>query len=119
MAVSDAWRKLGGQRRTLARLVYQRDRATPGYICPVCRQPIDWTRPFRDPLTGAVDPLSKSVDHGEELQDGGSLTDLDNLWSAHFGCNSRKGAARRHQREARARRVSNAAAPIMIDPHTI
>jgi 5-methylcytosine-specific restriction endonuclease McrA len=103
------WRNLGGRRRTLARQVYARDRATPGYTCR-CGQPIDWDLEWPH-------PQSRSVDHEQELQDGGSLTDLDNLWSAHLGCNSSKGAARRHARvrQDRARTVST----ISIDPRTL
>lgn len=122
--MSDAWRKLGGRRRTLARMVYQRDRATPGYVCPgsrtrPCGQPIDWTLPYKDPETGAVNVWSKSVDHVEETQDGGALTDLDNLWSAHYGCNASKGAARRHEREAQARAVVRVMPEISVDPRSL
>lgn len=118
--MSDAWRNLGGRRRTLARQVYARDRATPGYTCPgsparPCGRPIDWTLEWPD-------PMSRSVDHTEELQDGGSLTDLDNLWTTHLGCNSSKGAARRHERERAVRATRQAAKAVQaiaIDPHTL
>nr|MDT0658043.1 HNH endonuclease [Micromonospora sp. DSM 115978] len=111
-----AWSQLGGRRRTLARLVYQRDRATPGYVCPVCKQAIDWTLPYKD-SDGQVNPWSKSVDHADETQDGGALTDLANLWTAHLGCNSSKGASRRHERAKETRAAQGAV--ICVDVHSI
>lgn len=63
--------------------------------------------------------MSRSVDHEQELQDGGSLTDLDNLWTAHLSCNSSKGAARRHERERAVRAGARALPVIMIDPATL
>lgn len=108
----ERWRNLGGRRRTLARQVYARDRATPGYVCPACGRPIDWSLEWPD-------TMSRTVDHAEELQDGGSLTDLDNLWTAHLGCNSRKGAARRHERERVVRREAEAVVSISIDASTL
>lgn len=63
--------------------------------------------------------MSRSVDHAEELQDGGSLTDLDNLWSAHLGCNSSKGAARRHERERIDKRNAKSVPSIVVDPLTL
>ena len=113
--MSEAWRALGGRRRTLARQVYSRDRSVPGYVCPRCQQPIDWTLPYRD-ADGQVLTQSKSVDHLHETQDGGALTDLDNLASVHLGCNSSKGAERRHEREREAR---PSASVIMVDPATL
>ncbi|MDG4784341.1 HNH endonuclease [Micromonospora sp. WMMD1102] len=107
--MSEAWRALGGRRRTLARQVYARDRATPGYLCH-CGRPIDWTLAWPD-------PMSKSVDHVHETQDGGALTSLDNLATAHLGCNSSKGAQRRREREREQRAAQ--AVVIAIDPRTI
>jgi 5-methylcytosine-specific restriction endonuclease McrA len=63
--------------------------------------------------------MSRTVDHAEELQDGGSLTDLDNLWTAHLGCNSSKGAARRHERERAVKAEARALPLIAIDPATL
>lgn len=114
--MSDAWRALGGRRRTLARQVYARDRATPGYMCPRCAHPIDWRLPYRDPDTGLVNTRSKSVDHVHETQDGGALTDLDNLTTVCLACNSSKGAARRHERERTHRAPT---AYIAIDPQDL
>lgn len=106
--MADAWAALGRKRRTLAQQVYQRDSTTPGYCCPgaptkPCGLPIDWALPYRDPYTGVVNTMSKSVDHVVERQDGGASLDLDNCWSTHLACNSSKGASRRHQREREAR----------------
>lgn len=113
--MSDAWRKLGGKRRTLARLVYQRDRATPGYVCRgapnrACGLPIDWSVEWPD-------PMSKTIDHDVELQDGGAMLDVDNCWTAHLGCNSSKGASRRHERGREQRAAQSAV--IIVDPLTI
>ena len=108
--MSEAWRALGGRRRTLARLVYARDRSTPGYTCH-CGLPIDWTLTWPD-------PMSRTVDHVHETQDGGPLTDLDNLSTAHARCNSSKGIQRRHERE-RGQRTSRTTATIVIDPSTL
>jgi 5-methylcytosine-specific restriction endonuclease McrA len=96
-------------------MVYARDRAIPGYVCPRCQHPIDWTLPYRDDL-GQVLTASKSVDHLHESQDGGALTDLDNLASVHLSCNSSKGAERRHERAREARAVTSV---IAIDPATL
>lgn len=110
--MNEAWTRLGGKRRTLARLVYRRDRATPGYVCPACRQPIDWTVAWPD-------PMARTVDHLHETQDGGSLTDLDNLASVHLRCNSSKGAKRRHEREREQRTDRVRTMVISVDVTTI
>lgn len=101
--MTQEWAALSGRRRTLARQVYHRDRNTPGYLCPgsqahPCGKPIDWDLPYKDPITGRINLYSKSVDHDIELQDGGPLTDLTNLWTTHLTCNLTKGASRRWQR---------------------
>lgn len=85
-------------RLNLSRQVYQRDRATFGYLCPRCGNPIDWELPYKDPETGQVNLWSKSVDHLHEIQDGGSVTDVDNMATTHLRCNSSKGAQRRWDR---------------------
>jgi 5-methylcytosine-specific restriction endonuclease McrA len=107
--VSQAWRDLGGRRRTIARQVYARDKATPGYVCH-CGRPIDW-------MLAWPEPMSRSVDHAHETQDGGPLTDMDNLVTAHLGCNASKGAARRHERAREAR--PSITSTIIIDPATL
>ncbi len=109
-ATDGAWRNLGGQRRTIARLVYARDKGTPGYVCPVCKQGVDWTLTWPD-------PMSRSIDHATELQDGGALTDLDNCWTAHLGCNSSKGATRRQERERQERAAGGTT--IIVDAATL
>jgi 5-methylcytosine-specific restriction endonuclease McrA len=108
--MADAWVALGRRRIALARAVYARDQATPGYVCPgapgrPCGRPIDWSLRFPD-------PMSRSCDHTHELQDGGSLTDLDNLWTAHLRCNASKGARRQHERRREAQIIA-------IDPATL
>lgn len=110
--MSQAWRDLGGKRRTLARQVYLRDSNTPGYLCPRCRRPIDWTLVWPH-------PMSRTVDHVDETQDGGPLAALDNLGAMHLSCNSSKGAARRHQRERDQRRTRRSSTTIIIDPATL
>jgi 5-methylcytosine-specific restriction endonuclease McrA len=122
--MADAWAALGRRRRTLAIQVYQRDSTTHGYTCPgtptkPCGLPIDWDLPYRDPYTGQVNTMSKTVDHAIELQDGGPILDLDNCWSAHLACNSSKGSARRHQREREARQQHTTTAIIVVDLHTL
>ena len=119
--MANAWVDANQQRRNLARRVYARDKADPGYVCPgsvgrPCGRPIDWDLPYKDPDTQQVNLWSKSVDHEIELQDGGELLDLDNAVSVHLTCNSSKGAARRHQREKEERQQIGA---IHIDPATI
>ena len=63
--------------------------------CIRCGQPIDYTLPYLNTLTGRPDPEAKSVDHyphplesprGQELAE-----DLSNLWSAHLKCNQSAG----------------------------
>lgn len=116
--MSRQWVELSGRRRTIARRVYARDRADPDYRCPQCGRPIDWTLPYKDPYTGQVNLDSKTVDHVVEIQDGGHLTDLDNLTTAHLGCNSGKGAARAAERAAE-RRAIGSENVIAVDPMMI
>ena len=113
--MAQAWRDLGSRRFALARQVYVRDSSTPGYTCPRCGRGINWRLPYKND-DGLVNVRSKSVDHVDELQDGGSLADLDNLMSVHLGCNSSKGATRRHERVREAR---SAAMTIAVDPTTL
>ena len=103
--MAQEWRDLGHRRFTLTRQVYARDRNTEDYLCPRCQRPIDWDLPYRDPTTEQVNLLAKSVDHHIEIQDGGSLTNLDNLFTTHLTCNSSKGAARRWQRQRQAQTI--------------
>ena len=58
--------------------IFDRD----GWICQLCFAPIDWRRFGRD-------PLAPSLDHVVLLNSGG-VHSRDNVWAAHFGCNSRK-----------------------------
>lgn len=102
--MSAAWRNLGGKRRTLARLVYERDSN-----CHVCKRWVDQSLQWPH-------PMSRSVDHVHETQDGGPLLDLDNLVMAHLRCNSSKGSKRRHERTRESRRETST---IIIDSATL
>ncbi len=62
----------------LTLVVMERD----GWICQLCREPID-------PELRAPDSRSRSVDHRVPLARGGDHT-MDNCQAAHFGCNARK-----------------------------
>lgn len=103
--MAQEWIDLGTRRFTLSRQTYARDRYTEGYACPKCGRPIDWDLPYKDPATGQVNKWCKSIDHRIEVQDGGSLTDLDNLHTVHLTCNASKGAARRWQRQRQANTI--------------
>jgi 5-methylcytosine-specific restriction endonuclease McrA len=116
--VAKAWVDLGTRRRNIALRVYARDQQDPCYTCPKCGRSIDWGLPYKDPDTGQVNLWSKSIDHIEELQDGGELLDLANCWTAHLTCNASKGATRRHQRQ-REERAAHTPTPLHIDPHTL
>lgn len=99
------WAGQGRRRRTFAKRIIARDRDTPGYTCPKCAQPIDWTLAWPD-------PRSASVDHIIERQDGGPAFDPDNAWSMHLGCNTSKGATRAARRRAEQ-------GTIALDPRTV
>jgi hypothetical protein len=103
------WANHSGRAR-LTHQVYARDQADPYYLCPVCKQPIDWSLPWPH-------PMSRSADHTHELQDGGPIDDVTLMWSAHLHCNASKGATRRHQREREARQAGQQT--IHIDPSTL
>lgn len=60
------------------REVYERD----GWVCQLCRLPID-------PGVAWPDPMSPSVDHRVPLAKGGEHS-MANVQAAHLGCNSRK-----------------------------
>ena len=103
------WANHTGRSR-LAHRVYARDRADPGYLCPICHTPLDWSLPWPH-------PMSRSADHTHELQDGGSISDVDLMCTTHLHCNASKGAARRHERERQAKQVGQQT--IHIDPSTL
>lgn len=71
------WRKLKGE-------VYSRKAP-----CCRCGQPIDYSLPYLDELTGKPDPRSKSVDHFPYPKSTHPhlAEDLANLAAAHLGCN--------------------------------
>lgn len=78
----------GRRWRALVQRVRARDR-----VCYRCRQPIDWSVPYRDPETGEVNPDSGSVDHVVPLSIRPDLAeDLANLAAAHLQCNQAAGA---------------------------
>ena len=58
-------------------------------ICQLCNEPIDPDLPYRDPVTGDINRMSKSIDHIIPVARGGSHS-LDNAQLAHFGCNQSK-----------------------------
>lgn len=60
--------------------------ARDGYVCWLCRELID-------PAFLGPHPLGPSVDHVVPIAAGGTDDD-SNLRPAHYGCNSRRGAAR-------------------------
>lgn len=60
--------------------IYERD----GWTCQLCQQPVDRTLVHPD-------LASPSLDHRVALAAGGPHTE-DNVWTAHLGCNIRKGA---------------------------
>ncbi|MEU3613516.1 HNH endonuclease [Streptomyces sp. NPDC006872] len=82
-AAIDARRRMLVQAATvesfMPRQVYERD----GWLCQLCRLPIDSTIAWPD-------PQSPSIDHVVPLAKGGEHS-MTNVQAAHVGCNSRKG----------------------------
>lgn len=62
--------------RIVPSVVYERD----GWICQLCREPVDRTLPYPD-------PMSPSLDHVIRLADGGGHL-MDNVQLAHLHCNT-------------------------------
>lgn len=58
--------------------------------CCICGKPVDKTLPYRDPVTGKVNTMAKSIEHPTELDAGGDPY-VGHL--AHLACNSSKGQA--------------------------
>lgn len=60
-----------------------------GLPCCRCGQPIDYSKPYLDPITGRPDPEAKSIDHyPHPLATHPHLAeDPSNLASAHLRCN--------------------------------
>ena len=58
--------------------------------CQKCGQPVDMTLPYRDPITGKVNRMSKSYGHGTELDAGGHPYQGH---LEHLSCNSSAGAS--------------------------
>jgi len=81
-ARTDALRRMRVQAATVEdfapRDVYERD----GWVCQLCRLPID-------PSIAWPDSMSPSVDHRVPLAKGGEHS-MANAQAAHLGCNSRK-----------------------------
>lgn len=77
--------RAGRRWRTLKAEVYARRAA-----CCRCGQSIDYTLPYRDPTTGAVNTASKSVDHWPHpLSTHPHLAEEpSNLAAAHLSCNT-------------------------------
>lgn len=59
--------------------------------CWICGHPIDYTLPYRNPLTGRINRWSVTIDHLTPLSLGGAPTDPANLAAAHLACNARRG----------------------------
>lgn len=70
----------GTAERVVAWEIFERD----GWVCGVCRRPIDSEAEYPS-------PLSASLDHIVPLSWGGSHV-ARNVQAAHLGCNMRKGA---------------------------
>lgn len=58
-------------------------------ICRKCGRPVDMTLPYKDPVTGKVNNMSKSYGHTTELDAGGHPY-VGNL--EHLHCNTKAGA---------------------------
>jgi len=71
--------------RARARIIAQ------GLPCWICGHPIDYTLPYRNPLTGRINRWSVTIDHLTPLSMGGPARDLNNLAAAHLHCNLRRG----------------------------
>lgn len=72
-------------------------------ICVICGREVDKRLPYRDPETGRVNLMSKSVEHGHKLDAGGTWVPSG---IAHLRCNSIDGA---HYRNAKHRKSPPAA----------
>lgn len=61
-------------------------------ICWLCGQPIDRALPYRDPVTGQVNPMSWTLDHILPLDNYPRLALVrSNCKAAHHRCNSARG----------------------------
>ncbi len=65
--------------------IWDRDKG----ICQLCDLPVDPGLPYRDPETGKINLMSKSIDHIIPVARGGAHS-LENAQLAHFGCNQSK-----------------------------
>lgn len=59
--------------------------------CHICKGLVDKTLPYRDPRTGKVDPMAKSVHHLDPHPTPENVARRDRLRLAHVGCNSSLG----------------------------
>jgi hypothetical protein len=66
-------------------LIFDRDKG----ICQLCDLPVDPDLPYRDPETGKINLMSRSIDHIIPVARGGAHS-LENAQLAHFGCNQSK-----------------------------
>lgn len=83
-------------RRNRGRMVQRwRHNSTP---CWLCGNPIDWDLPYRDPVSGAVNPMFGTVDHLDPISLGGKPLDTARWAPAHMVCNARRGNCTAHQR---------------------
>lgn len=65
--------------------------------CCICLKPVDMSLPYRNPITGRVNRMSKSLEHPTELDRGGNPYTAH---LAHLGCNSSKGASYGNRKRA-------------------
>lgn len=66
--------------------------------CCICGLEVDLSLPYRDPITGKVNRMSKSIEHPTELDAGGHPYDGH---LSHLGCNGRKGAQYRNAKHSK------------------
>lgn len=80
-------------RRVRAAVAFARDRdQRDNARCWICSQPIDYTRPYRDPHTGTVNPDAYEADHVLPWDDYPEhRADPANLRASHVSCNRSRG----------------------------
>ena len=60
--------------------------------CYRCGEPVDWSLPAKDPMTGRFNPLSASIEHKIPVSYRPDLEyDMKNVTVSHLGCNIHAG----------------------------